>query len=113
VTIDERAVDRAIAAVAGDQASTIRGELDRYGTEPHEREINRVRMAILKLLSEEGLHLARHYVDQAKMDYREILVGAEYPAQMSARSNISAEERERLVANDAKQYAEWLERYAR
>ncbi|PYJ75353.1 MAG: hypothetical protein DME72_00020 [Verrucomicrobia bacterium] len=52
--------------------------LDGYGADPHERERERVRLAILKLSagSEEKM---REYVAVAKRDYRDVLFWAEYP----------------------------------
>ena len=52
--------------------------LDGYGADPHERERERVQLAILKLSagSEEKM---REYVAVAKRDYRDVLFWAEYP----------------------------------
>ena len=52
--------------------------LDTYGVESHERERERVQLAILKLSggSEEKL---REFVAVAKRDYRDVLFWAEHP----------------------------------
>lgn len=52
--------------------------LDRYGAESHERERERVQLAVLKLSagSEEKV---REYMVVAKRDYRDVLFWAEYP----------------------------------
>jgi len=52
--------------------------LDAYGVASHERERERVQLAILKLCegSEDKL---RDYVNVAKRDYRDVLFWAEYP----------------------------------
>src|SRR5436305_14816332 len=52
--------------------------LDSYGVESHERERERVQLAILKL-SEGNEEKLRQNVDVAKRDYRDVLFWAEYP----------------------------------
>jgi hypothetical protein len=52
--------------------------LDTYGVAPHERERERVQLAILKL-SEGKEEKLRQYVGVAKRDYRDVLFWAEYP----------------------------------
>jgi hypothetical protein len=52
--------------------------LDRYGVAAHERERERVQVAILKL-SEGSEDKVREYVDVAKRDHRDVLFWAEYP----------------------------------
>jgi hypothetical protein len=46
--------------------------VDRYGTEPHEREAERVRLAIVEL-SEGDEQRLQHLVQAAKVDYRDVL----------------------------------------
>jgi len=50
-------------------------ELDRYGTEAHEKEPERVRLAVLDL-SKGNLDELVRLVDAAKKDYRDVLMGA-------------------------------------
>ena len=57
---------------------TVMAILDRYGTERHERERERVQLAILKL-SAGNLDRLLHNVEVAKRDYRDVLWWAEYP----------------------------------
>jgi len=89
-------------------------ELSRYGVEAHEREPDRVRLAILKLSSGRFERLAEMVV-AAKADYRDVLMWAEYPAEglalWAVRPDLSADERAelgKLRADDREQYQEWL-----
>ena len=84
-----------------------------YGLEDHERERDRVHLAILKL-SEGSTDKLHEIVQAAKNDYRDVLMWAEYPeegqALWSLRSRLSVGEQERLAeirARDRKQYEEW------
>lgn len=82
--------------------------LDRYGTEPSEREAHRVQLAILKLCDEEGLADPTRYVEVAKSDYRDVLAWAEFPNQMRLkdRKDVAAQHEAREL--DRAQYAAWL-----
>ncbi|MFC1745489.1 hypothetical protein ACFL35_15955 [Candidatus Riflebacteria bacterium] len=51
--------------------------LNKYGSRPYHKEIERVQYDIL-LLSEEDISLVSHYVETALTDYRDILYWAEY-----------------------------------
>jgi glyoxylase I family protein len=51
-----------------------------YGTEPHEREVERVRLAILKI-SEGDERKVEEHVATAKKDYRDVLFWADQPEQ--------------------------------
>lgn len=50
--------------------------LDTYGTEPHEAEVNRVKLAVLQLSDGQIDKLSR-WVDTAKLDYRDALAAQE------------------------------------
>ena len=52
--------------------------LDGYGAESHERERERVQLAVLKL-SDGSEEKVREYVAVAKRDYRDVLFWAECP----------------------------------
>jgi hypothetical protein len=52
--------------------------LDMYGVEPHERERERVQIAILKLSGIDDGKL-RHFVAAAKQDYRDVLFWTDHP----------------------------------
>ena len=85
--------------------------LDRYGVQPHETEIRRVHMALLKL-SEGRRDVLESGVETAKADYRDVLAYAEYPAEMALPalkadgSNAKAIDLARRA--DKKQYRDWL-----
>jgi hypothetical protein len=92
----------------------VRAELERYGREPHEREVSRVRLAILRLCEGASVKVAE-LVTAAKRDYRDVLMWAEYPSEGRAvwavRPKLTDEERQRLERireEDRQQYAEWL-----
>jgi len=52
--------------------------LDEYGTEAHEREVDRVKFAILEV-SEGRLSRLPYFVKCAKIDYWDVLTGARLP----------------------------------
>jgi len=52
--------------------------LDQYGVEPHERERDRVQLAILNL-SEGDESKLRYFIDIAKRDYRDVLFWSDCP----------------------------------
>lgn len=74
-------------AFAGSEVQAL-GILDQYGTAAHERERERVQMAIVAL-SKGSLDRLRQLVDEAKRDYRDILC-------MHDAGPLPAEEGERL-----------------
>jgi hypothetical protein len=84
--------------------------LDEYGTEPHERERERVQIAVLKLSGENMDHLHEH-VAMAKRDYRDVLAYAEFPEEMSKSTwKIGDQEAVNNVRiRDRQQYMNWLE----
>ena len=85
--------------------------LDRYGVRPHEREIPRVQMAILKLAAGDRDALEGE-VETAKIDYRDVLAYAEFPAEMAL--GFAADGSNAQVARareaDKAQYREWWEK---
>ena len=100
--------------------SDVRGrvatELQRYGLAPHEREGDRVSLAILKLSEGDEGKIA-DLVVAAKRDYRDVLMWAEYPTEAktlwSLHPNLTEDERERLDdirRQDRQQYLAWLQR---
>jgi uncharacterized protein (TIGR00369 family) len=66
--------------------------LSAYGTEPHERERERVQLAILKI-SEGNEQKIREHVATAKKDYRDVLFWADHPEE----AKIDLRERDRIV----------------
>jgi hypothetical protein len=82
--------------------------LDGYGTQPWHRERERVHLAILKQCAGDLVRL-RQLARLADRDYRDALVGAEYPEQFSASSKTSPEEMAAIRRRDRAQYEAWLE----
>jgi len=115
-TPDERVLTivRGTWASPGDQQQVL-DRLALYGVEPHEREVPRVQLAILKL-SEGRLDRLADLVSAAKRDYRDVLMWAEYPEEGQAlwalRPDLTPEERARLEElrrRDRAQLQAWLE----
>jgi hypothetical protein len=67
--------------------------LGRYGTAPHEREVERVRAACVKLAEGDEAKL-EYFVSVAKKDYRDVLFWADNPEQ----AKLDAPEKRRRVA---------------
>ena len=101
----ERVARRDFPGVA---LGTILGILSAYGTEDWQREVDRVRLAILKL-SKGSLTDLRYWTEQAKCDYRDVLGPAEYP-EYGRRRWSTDEEHNEIVRSDWKQYERWLKR---
>lgn len=74
----EQVVVAAAHRFPSEDRATILAVLDQYGIETHERERERVQMAILRL-SEGSVDHLLSYTQHAKMDYRDVLWWAEYP----------------------------------
>jgi hypothetical protein len=83
--------------------------LDLYGKESHERELERVQIAILKL-SGGDLENLRANVETAKSDFRDVLAYAEFPEEMSKDTwkMSDKEEVKRIRERDRQQYIDWL-----
>ena len=100
-------VRRKIAQVFPDcDPKVVAATLARYGTEKHELEPDRVRLAILKLCDEEDAPDLERMVEFAKQDFRDVLAWAEYPNQ--SKKLFSGDEE--LKAKDKAQYRAWLEK---
>lgn len=98
-----------IRAIFPDRAAEeVLAVLDAYGREAHEKETDRVHLAILKLCDEGSRDDPTPYVEAAKADYRDVLAWAEYPNQMRRTTDVCAEDREALRQLDAAQYRAWL-----
>jgi hypothetical protein len=68
----------------------------------------RIQLAILKQC-EGQLARVRQLLNLANTDYRDLLVGAEYPEEFQASSKTPAGEMEAIRRNDRAQYEAWLE----
>lgn len=88
------------------------GLLGQYGTQAHEREEIRVRVAALKL-SDGSPDRLRDLITRAKQDYRDVLAWAEYPEEMRGLTwRLPAAEQARIRAADRAQYLAWLAAHA-
>ncbi|HTN27080.1 MAG TPA: hypothetical protein VL180_04790 [Burkholderiales bacterium] len=81
------------ASFPQDRWAHVEALLADYGTEPHEREVERVRLAILKI-SEGDERKVEEHVATAKKDYRDVLFWADHPEQ----AKISPAERKNAIA---------------
>jgi hypothetical protein len=95
---------------AGERAAAL-AALEAYGSDAHEPEVIRVRLAALKL-SKGSLAELRRQVSWAKMDFRDVVGPAEYPKAMRISSLLELDEieRKRIYDFDWQQYSEWLGR---
>lgn len=104
---------RARREFPGAELADIMAVLDRYGTQPHEKEIPRVQLALLKL-SNGRMDVLLRNTEAARTDYRDVLAAAEFPAEMALRpvwtDGLNATEIARGRAEDRQQYREWLDR---
>lgn len=115
MTAIEADVERRVRAawpLAEDQEAA-RALLLTYGAARGEQEIERVRLAIVKL-SGGALDELAAMTAAAKADYRDVLMWAEYPEESGAAwargFNLSQSERQELMeirARDRKQYDDW------
>lgn len=81
--------------------------LDTYGTKSWHYERERVQLACLKQ-SNGDLDRLRLFVELADKDFRDALVGAEYPEGFPISSEISQEEKLAIQKRDREQYEAWL-----
>src|SRR5687768_4581170 len=89
-----------------EQRSEVLATLQRYGNEEWHREVDRVRLAALKLAAG-SLTALRSHVEIAQIDYRDVLAAAEYPSYMKRDFHIDelpAEERAKIIDDDWMQY---------
>ena len=87
----------------------VQNELSSYGQEGHEREGDRVRLAILKVAGT-SLEQIREWLAIAKRDYRDVLACAEYPKQLVTPTwRLPADKRHSVEIEDAEQYGDWIE----
>jgi len=81
--------------------------LQGYGRGAHEREPDRVRLAILKLAGAE-LRSVEKYTGYARDDYRTILAWAEYPRQAREWVMPDADAKRKMIEADRAEYEDWL-----
>lgn len=68
-------VAKAVALFGEDRAVQALALIDEYGTKSYEREVDRVKLAILEV-SDGKLNRLAYFVRCAKIDYRDVLTGA-------------------------------------
>jgi hypothetical protein len=105
-------VPRLVARLWPDAGSRDRAQemLVQYGSREEEREPERVRLAILKL-SIGSLERLGALIDEAKRDYRDVVLRAEHPAEYAAERGGQAAGEENDAgrrAQDMQQYWQWL-----
>jgi hypothetical protein len=88
--------------------------LDLYGSKDWHVEIDRVRLAALKL-AEGRLDVLQDAVQEASVDFRDVVGPAEYPNydKLNSTTTSSDAAKEQAIADDWKQYSEWLTRTRR
>jgi len=94
------------------QADEVLALLAGYGAESWEREQPRVRLAVLRLADGDMERLLQQLA-YAKLDYRDVLMGAEYLAYATLTLHTpkpSAEDAQQAIEQDWRKYEEWLRR---
>jgi hypothetical protein len=91
------------------QLDSVMAILAEYGLESWHRELDRVRLAVLKLAAG-NLEALRREIEIAKCDYRDALAGAEYPNSMkiSPGENLPPEHQRKIIDKDWRRYDAWL-----
>jgi len=106
----QRLVERDFPSGVTDRVHSI---LATYGTKPHHFERNRVHAAVLKLANGDLLELQRQ-LGVADADFRDVVGGAEYPAQMKigfvGMERIGPDRLHELKELDWQAYSAWLSR---
>jgi hypothetical protein len=82
--------------------------VDSYGNESWHRERDRVQLAVL-MQCHGKLERLRQLVGLAGRDYRDALVGAEYPEEIQASSKTPPAEMAVIRQRDRAQYEAWLQ----
>lgn len=105
----ERIVRRDFSA---DRVPEVLAVLDQYGGEPWQEERDRVHLAALKLAGG-SIDRLRAEIGGGKIDARDLIAAAEYPAatkRWSRGARIPPERAQPIVASDWRQYHDWLTR---
>ena len=90
-TMREDVLATALALFGQSDVVEVMALVDRYGVEPHEREVNRVKLAILEVSDGKKARLP-YFVTVAKLDYRDVLTGQRL-------GPMSADEEEKWLAS--------------
>lgn len=81
--------------------------LQNYGNQRHEREPDRVRLAILKLAGAD-LQSVEKYTGYACADYRDVIAWAEYPRQARQWEMPAGDAKQKMIEADLAEYEDWL-----
>ncbi len=88
-----------------EEFATVMALLDEYGTRSHEREKDRVQLAVLKNAAGSIDELLIQ-IQTAKMDYRDVLSWAEYPSYKWDEKDEA--KIQKTYREDWQQYSDWL-----
>jgi hypothetical protein len=105
-------VERIVRRDFPEQVEHVMEILRDYGAEDSQREVDRVRLAILKLANGD-LQKLRQQLNVAKCDYRDVLAPAEYPGYLRAAPALSLPanaDQNGIVSSDWEQYDVWFSR---
>jgi len=109
--IRERILRRIRRMWPGEDHRKIVGLLERYGSEKHEKDPERVQLALLKL-SEGNFDSLPELVKMAKSDWQDVIAMAESPEEMRtgpvAMKRMARSESDSLRSRDRKQYSDWI-----
>lgn len=94
----EAIVAKAQSLFGQERSSEALAIVDQYGTLPHEGEVDRVKMAILEV-SEGKLARLPYFVKCAKIDYRDVLIGAKLPPMTEAEEAEWQKKADRMLAS--------------
>jgi hypothetical protein len=81
--------------------------LETYGREPSQWERDRVHLAML-MVSRGSLQRLRSAAEAAVSDFRDLLVGAEFPEEFNAPRDLPQSELEAIRRRDRARYEAWL-----
>ena len=91
-----------------DDGAAVLARLEAYGTEPHETDVDRVHLAVLKLCEEDGASEPSGYVARAKQDSRDVIAWAEFPNQTAFGPTDDPAKSADLRKRDDEQYRAWI-----
>ncbi len=101
----ERVLQRDFASA---ELASAMAQLDRYGSESWQREVDRVRLAALKLAGGDLRRLAVE-IDTACDDYRDVLGPAEYPRYLAQyEKDLDDDRKQQIIDADWQAYQQWL-----
>lgn len=86
-----------------------RGSLRRYGAQSWHKDLDRVRLAVLKLAGDDLTAINRH-VDEAAVDHRDTLAAAEFPSYTALGASVdrTSPAAQAAIKADRAQYLAWV-----